>query len=114
VSLRAVREPSDLVDAAQSLKAAREALTGFESTALSAVAESLARTAESLERVTSRLEERQPEEWFTPERAARYLGMTSVGAWERIVAKEGVPKHYVSDRVPRYCRRELDAWVLSR
>ncbi len=114
MSLRAVCEPTDLVDAARSLKAAREALAGFESTALSAVAESLSRTTEGLERVTRRLEERQPEEWLTPERAARYLSLPSAGAWEKIVAKENVPKHYASDRVPRYSRREIDRWLLSR
>lgn len=113
--LRDVSEkPTDLAAAARALGQARDALAGFENTALAAVAESLACTTEGLERVTRRLEERQPEEWFTPERAARYMGMPSVGAWERVVSKEGVPKHYLSDRVPRYSRRELDAWVLSR
>lgn len=115
MSLRAAPErPTDLAAAARSLGEARDALRGFESTALAAVAESLGKTAESLERTTARLEERQPEEWLTPGRAARYMGLPSVGAWERVVAKEGVPKHYLSDRLPRYSRRELDRWTLSR
>lgn len=78
------------------------------------MAESLARTGEILERTQRRLEDAQPEEWMTPERAARYLGFSSVGAFERIVAKEGVPKHYLSDRLPRYTRSELDTWLRNR
>jgi hypothetical protein len=54
------------------------------------------------------------EEWMTPDQAARYLGFPSAGAFERVVAKEGIPKHYLSDRLPRYSRSELDAWLTRR
>jgi hypothetical protein len=56
----------------------------------------------------------RPEEWMTPDQAARYLGFPSAGAFERVVAKEGIPKHYLSDRLPRYSRSELDAWLTRR
>lgn len=106
--------PTDLATAAKALQQARDALTGYENTALAAVAESLSVTATTLHKLQDRIEKGQPEEWMTPERAARYLGFPSVGAFERVVAKEGVPKRYLSDRLPRYSRAEMDAWLRSR
>ena len=51
---------------------------------------------------------------MTPEQAARYLGFSSVGAFERVVAKEGIPKRYLSDLLPRYGRAEIDACLRGR
>src|SRR5829696_5283150 len=53
------------------------------------------------------LHEMRREEWMTPEQAARHLNCTSTKAFQEIVAKEGVPRHYLSDRLPRYSRSEL-------
>jgi hypothetical protein len=44
----------------------------------------------------------------------RYLGYESVKAFEKIAAREGIPKHYLSARAPRYNRAELDAWLIER
>jgi hypothetical protein len=41
------------------------------------------------------------EEWMTPDQAARHLNFTSTKAFQEVVAKESVPKHYLSDRLPR-------------
>ena len=43
-----------------------------------------------------------------------YLGCESVKAFEKIASREGIPKHYLSARAPRYNRAELDAWLLER
>ena len=50
----------------------------------------------------------QASEWMTAEQAARHLGCESVKAFEKIASREGIPKHYLSARVPRYSRAELD------
>jgi hypothetical protein len=41
-------------------------------------------------------------------KAAKYLGCESVKAFEKIATKEGIPKHYLSARTPRYNHTELD------
>jgi hypothetical protein len=51
---------------------------------------------------------------MTAEQAATYLGCESAKAFEKIVVREGIPKHYLSARTPRYNRAELDAWLLKR
>jgi hypothetical protein len=51
---------------------------------------------------------------MTPDQAARHLNCTSTKAFQEVVAKEGVPRHYLSDRLPRYSRSELDEWLLGR
>jgi len=53
-------------------------------------------------------------EWMSAEQAAKYLGCESVKAFEKIAAREGIPRHYLSARAPRYNRTELDAWLLGR
>ncbi|HVF01624.1 MAG TPA: hypothetical protein VNA27_09875 [Rubrobacteraceae bacterium] len=53
-------------------------------------------------------------EWMTAEQAAKHLGCESVRAFEKIASREGIPKHYLSARAPRYNRTELDAWLLGR
>jgi hypothetical protein len=56
----------------------------------------------------------QAVEWITAEQAARHLGCESVKAFEKIAFREGIPKHYLSARAPRYNRAELDSWLLAR
>jgi hypothetical protein len=51
---------------------------------------------------------------MTAEQAARHLGCESVKAFVKIVAREGIPKHYLSARAPRYNRLELDEWLMTR
>ena len=53
-------------------------------------------------------------EWMTAEQSAKYLGCESVRAFEKIVSREGIPKHYLSARAPRYNRAELDRWLMER
>jgi hypothetical protein len=53
-------------------------------------------------------------EWLTAEQASQHFGYQSVEAFEKIAAREGIPKHYLSVRTPRYNRAELDAWLMSR
>jgi hypothetical protein len=51
---------------------------------------------------------------MTAEQDAKHLGCESVKAFEKIVSREGIPKHYLSARTPRYNRAELDAWLMRR
>ena len=51
---------------------------------------------------------------MAPDQAARHLNCTSTKAFQEIVAKESMPKHYLSDRLPCYSRRELDEWLIDR
>ncbi len=53
-------------------------------------------------------------EWMTAEQATKHLGCESVKAFEKIAAREGIPKHYLSARTPRYNRAELDRWLMDR
>jgi hypothetical protein len=53
-------------------------------------------------------------EWMTAKQAATYLGCESVRAFEKIVSREGIPKHYLFTRAPRYSRAELDSWLMER
>ena len=41
-------------------------------------------------------------------KAAKCLGCESDKAFEKIATREGIPKHYLSARTPRYNRTELD------
>ena len=43
-----------------------------------------------------------PLEVGTAEQAAKQLGCESVKAFEKIAAREGIPKHHLSARAPRY------------
>jgi hypothetical protein len=53
-------------------------------------------------------------EWMTAEQVAKYLGCESVEAFVKIAAREGIPRHYLSARAPRYQRVELDTWLMDR
>ena len=68
--------------------------------ALSGIALALTETAENLSRTTKELTDIQASEWMTAEQAARHLGCESVKAFEKIAAREGIPKHYLSVRAP--------------
>jgi hypothetical protein len=106
--------PNLLLGTAQELGEAKRILEGVEATALSGVAQMLAEAAESLAHTARELHEMSRGEWMTPDQAARHLNCTSTKAFQEIVAKEGVPKHYLSERLPRYSRSELDAWLTDR
>ena len=72
----------------------------------------LIEAAESLSLAAKHLADTpRPAEWMTVQQAAAYLGFGSVQAFEKVVGREGVPRHYVSGRKPLYNRVELDAWV---
>ena len=109
-----VREPDPLLGTARELGEAKRILEGVEATALSSVAQVLAEVTESLSRTAKDLTDMRAAEWMTAEQAAKHLGCESVKAFEKIASREGIPKHYLSARVPRYNRAELDAWLMSR
>ncbi len=81
---------------------------------LSGIALAPTEAAESLSRTAKEVTDMQASEWMTAEQAARHLGCKSVKAFEKIAAREGIPKHYLSARAPRYNRAELDTWLLGR
>ncbi len=92
----------------------KNALQSYETTALAEVAATLAEVAESLARTARELHLMNREEWMTPDQASRHLNCTSTKAFQEIVAKERVPRHYLSERLPRYSRSELDDWLRAR
>jgi hypothetical protein len=101
-------------ESARALSEVKDTLRSYETTALADVAASLAEVAESLARTVRELHVMNREEWMTPDQAARHLSCTSTKAFQEIVAKEDVPRHYLSDRLPRYSRSELDQWLANR
>ena len=106
------RDP--LAEKIQELEEAKRVLEGVEIKALSGVALALTEAAESLSRTAKELTDIQASEWMTAEQAARHLGCESVKAFDKIASREGIPKHYLSARAPRYNRAELDTWLMSR
>ena len=109
-----VGESDPLLETTRELGEAKRILEGVEVMALSSAAQVLAEVAESLSRTAKDLTNMRAAEWMTPEQAAKYLGCKSVEAFEKIVAREDIPKHYLSMRVPRYNRAELDQWLMCR
>jgi excisionase family DNA binding protein len=81
------------------------ACTGFE--------KDLVKAADTLSHTADRLEKMAPQEWMGLEEAANHLGK-SKHAFQKIVAQEDVPRHYLTGRRPLFNRRELDEWLLSR
>jgi hypothetical protein len=81
---------------------------------LSDVALILTEAAKNLFQIAKYLADMSPSEWMTALQTSQYLGCESVKAFEKIVAREGIPKHYLSARAPRYNRVELDEWLLGR
>lgn len=96
------------------LEEAKRILEDVEVKALSGVALALTEAAESLSRTAKDLADMRTSEWMSAKQAAAYLRCESVKAFEKIASREGIPKHYLSARAPRYNRAELDAWLMSR
>ena len=108
------------VETAIALAEAREALIGYETTALADVAamlaqaaESLAQAAESLARTARDLREADYDEWMDADQAAAYLKRTPK-TFRNIVASGEIPKHYLTERGILFSRKELDEWLIDR
>ena len=109
------KRPQDpLAEKIRELEAAKRILEDVEVKALSGVALALTEVAERLSHTAKELTHMRTVGWMTAKQAAAYLGCESVKAFEKIAAREGIPRHYLSARAPRYNRRELDEWLLSR
>src|SRR5919112_4342972 len=108
------RTQDPLAENIQELEEAKRILEDVEVKALSGVAQALTEAAESLAHTAKDLADIRASEWMTAEQASTYLGCESVKAFEKIASREGIPKHYLSARVLRYNRTELDAWLMSR
>jgi acyl-CoA reductase-like NAD-dependent aldehyde dehydrogenase len=101
------------VEMARALAEAREALRGYEASALADVAAMLAKAAESLARTARELREMSQDEWMDAERATAYLKRTPK-TFRNIVATGEIPKHYLTERGILFSRKELDEWLMSR
>ena len=101
------------VEMAQALSDVRDALQGYEMTALAGVAATLAEVAESLARTAKVLKELSPEEWMDAEQAAAYLKRTPK-AFEKIIAKGEIPRHYITERGILFNCKELNEWLMER
>ena len=106
-------DPNLLLDTTRMLGEARRILDGVEATALGGVAQMLAQTAESLARTARELKGISPDEWLTFEEAAAYLKKTPK-AFEKVVARGEIPKHYLTERGILFSRKELDEWLIGR
>jgi Helix-turn-helix domain len=98
---------------ARTLSEVKDALRSYESTALAGVAATLAEAAESLARTSRELHEMSREEWMDAEAAASYLKRTPK-AFEKVIAKGEIPKHYLTERGILFSRKELDEWLMGR
>jgi excisionase family DNA binding protein len=108
-----VSNPNPLLETARKLGEARRILEGVETTTLGGVAQMLADTAESLARTARELKGIAPDEWLTFEEAAAYLKKTPK-AFEKIVARGEIPRHYLTERGILFSRKELDEWLMGR
>ncbi len=104
---------SSPVETAKALAEAKEALKGYETSALADVAATLAVAAESLARTARELKDASYDEWMDAEQAAAYLKRTPK-TFRNIVATGEIPKHYLTERGILFSRRELDEWLMSR
>jgi excisionase family DNA binding protein len=104
---------SSPVESGKALAEAREALKGYETSALADVAAMLAQTAESLARTARDLREVGYDEWMDAEQAAAYLKRTPK-TFRNIVAAGEILKHYLTGRGILFSRKELDEWLMSR
>jgi hypothetical protein len=109
-----VGESDPILETTQELGKVKRILEDVEAAALLSVAQVLAEVTDGLSRTAKNLADTQPPEWMTAESAAKYLGCESVKAFEKIASREGIPRHYLSARLPRYNRAELDAWLTGR
>ena len=101
------------VEMAKSLAEAREALRGYEASALADVAATLAEVAESLARTSRELKSLSPDEWMDAEEAAVYLKRTPK-TFRNIVTAGEIPRHYLTERGILFSRKELDEWLMGR
>jgi hypothetical protein len=101
------------VEMARTLSEVKDTLQSYETTALADVAAMLAGVAESLARTAGVLKEISPDEWMDAEEAAAYLKRTPK-AFEKVVAKGEIPKHYLTERGILFSRKELDKWLIGR
>jgi len=108
------RTQDPLAKKIRELEEAKRILEDVEATTLSGVALALTEAAESLSQTAKDLADMRTAEWMTAGQAAKYLGCESVKAFEKVAAREGLPKHYLSARAPRYNRTELDTWLMRR
>ena len=108
------RTQDPLAEKIRELEEAKRILEDLEAKTLSGVALALTEAAQSLSQTVKDLADMRAAEWMTTEQAAAYLGCESVEAFVKIATREGIPKHYLSARTPRYNRTELDAWLLDR
>ncbi len=108
------RTQDPLAEKIRELEEAKRILEDVEVKALSGVALALTEAAESLSHTAKELADMRTAEWMTAEQAATYLGCESVEAFVKIAAREGIPRHYLSARTPRYNRDELYAWLTGR
>ena len=83
---------------ARTLSEVKDVLQSYETAALADVAATLAEVAESLARTARDLRETSREEWMDAEAAAAYLKRTPK-AFEKVVAKGEIPKHYLTERL---------------
>jgi excisionase family DNA binding protein len=104
---------SSPIEMAKSLAEAREALRGYEASALADVAATLAKAAESLARTSRELRNLSPDEWMDAEEAAVYLKRTPK-TFRNIVAAGEIPRHYLTERGILFSRKELDEWLINR
>jgi hypothetical protein len=108
------RTQDPLSEKIRELEEAKRILEDVEVKALSGVALALTEAVERLSHTAKELADMRAAEWMTVEQAAKHLGCESVKAFEKIAAREGIPRHYLSARIPRYNRAELDAWLIGR
>ncbi len=100
-------------EVARTLSEVKDALRSYETTALAGLAATLAEAAESLARTARVLHEMSREEWMDPDAAASYLKRTPK-AFEKVIAKGEIPKHYLTERGILFSRKELDEWLMGR
>ena len=101
-----------LVEVTRTLEEARDALRGYEVTALAGIAATLAEAAESLARTARELHEMRGEEWMDTQQCAAHLQRRTRKQWETIAPS--LPKHYVTERGILYNRNEIDEWLMAR
>ena len=98
---------------ARMLSEVKDALQRYETTALAGVAATLTEAAQSLARTARELHEMGPDEWMDAGEAAAYLRRTPK-AFEKVVAKGEIPKHYLTERGILFSRKEIDEWLMER
>jgi hypothetical protein len=110
-------EPNPLLETARELGEARRIFDSVEATVLSGVAQMLAEAAESLARTARELREISPMSGWMPREPRRTLRTLRGGtpkAFEKVVAKGEIPRHYLTERGILFSRKELDEWLLER